>query len=143
MKYTILLLQIIFAFSVSAQTKPVDWSFEVEKLDSGNYIFTATATLEKGWALYSQHTNHEGPVPTSFSYSGADTIGDTKELSELISTYSDLFELEVKKFKNEAIFTQEFTPQKGVKSFSGVVNFMCCDNLKCLPPTDVSFDLPL
>ena len=135
----------LICFSGIAQDRlePVKWSFQI--VESGeDYIFKATANLEDGWAVYSQHTSEGGPVPLSFSYNDKSVLkGETEEKSIPIKIMSELFEVEVIKFKKQAIFEQRFTKKKGMKIFSGELRFMCCDDLRCLPPTVVQFDIGL
>lgn len=135
---------VIATLAISQELKPVSWDFEVTQNKDDSYTFKATAKMNGEWAIYSQHTGEGGPVPLAFFYDeGVKLIGDTNEDSEAIKKMSDLFEIEVIKFKKEAVFTQVFTPEKGYSSIKGTLSFMCCDNEKCLPPTDVSFDVTL
>lgn len=139
-----LLLSFVTMFS-QAQDKlnPVSWKFDVVQ-DGKEYIFTATAELKEGWALYSQHTDPDGPVPLSFTYEeGTSLIEDTKEMTKPIVKMSELFELEVIKFKKKAIFQQRFSLANGADSIKGKLRFMSCDELRCLPPTEVSFDVAI
>ena len=57
-----------------------------------------------------------------------------------IKEFDNMFDVDVIKFKDKAIFTKKFPIKKGV-SLSGYVTYMTCDGEKCLPPTDVPFDL--
>ena len=50
--------------------------------------------------------------------------------------------IELEKFKQEALFTQNITAQSGT-TVKGWVTFMTCDGEKCLPPTDVDFSFDL
>jgi len=130
----------IFVFGQNKST-PVKWKFEVVESE-GEYIFKAVASLDDKWALYSQHTSEGGPVPLSFTYEDSSIlIGDTEEKSEAIKKMSELFELEVIKFKDEAIFEQRFERKEGMKHFSGELRYMCCDESRCLPPTVVTFEV--
>lgn len=116
---------------------PVTWTFAYQ--DTGKKIkVTATATIAEHWAIYSQTTDDNGPVPTAFY------LGDEKvlfqEKSKLIKHIDPLFEVEVKKFKKEAVFVGEFD-KNSLKNRDGKVVYMCCDDEKCLPPTDVAFKI--
>jgi len=126
--------------SIHGQATPVSWSFNITKTDDGDRKLVATATIADGWHLYSQQTDSDGPVPTSFTYSGIDPVGKTIELTEAKTVYSELFEMNVSKFSKNAVFEQSFKKKAGAKSGQVIVNFMCCDNEKCLPPSDVVFD---
>ena len=124
--------------------EPVKWDFKVTQNKDASFTLTATSKMEKNWQIYSQHTSKGGPVALEFTYEdGVQLIGDTKEESKAIKKMSKMFEIEVIKFENEAVFTQIFTPKKGQSSIKGYLTFMCCDNKRCLPPTDVDFDVAL
>lgn len=145
MKFIVAILFTIISLSVSAQNKlnPVKWTFEVEEGDD-HYTLKASAKLDKGWAIYSQHTAEGGPVPLGFTYDASLTaIGATTELSTPIKKMSDLFEVEVIKFKNEARFEQKFAKTAGLKNITGEIYYMSCDDMRCLPPTVVPFDVSL
>ncbi len=130
--------------AMAQNTSPVTWDFEVAQNEDKSYTFTATAKMKGEWAIYSQHTGEGGPIPLTFKYEdGIDLVGETKEESEAIKKMSKLFEVDVIKFKKEAVFTQTFKPKKGQESIKGTLNFMCCDSQRCLPPTDVDFDVAL
>ena len=117
---------------------PVSWTFETKKEDDQNVEVIATATMQKTWVLYSQFTDENGPIPTSFVVNNTDVKFDEK--SKAIKEFDNMFEVEVIKFKEKAIFTKTFPIKKG-ESLTGYVTYMTCDGVKCLPPTDVTFDL--
>ena len=117
---------------------PVSWTFETKKVDDQNVEVIATATMQKTWVLYSQFTDENGPIPTSFVVNNTDVKFDEK--SKAIKEFDNMFEVEVIKFKEKAIFTKTFPIKKG-ESLTGYVTYMTCDGVKCLPPTDVTFDL--
>ena len=126
-------------FSLTAQkTNPVSWDFKLEKVSSDEYKLVATAFIAPMWALYSQFTDPEGPVPTSFIVNGQE-VRFTEE-SKAIREIDKIFEVEVQHFKNQAVFSTLVSKSKG-DSLKGSVEFMTCDGLKCLPPTKVLFDL--
>ena len=108
------LFSMISIVSYGQDLKPVSWSFDVNPTEDGSYNLVATAKIKGDWAIYSQHTAEGGPVPLSFSYEkGVALNGDTKEQSLAIKKMSDLFEVEVIKFKKQAVFVQNFTPKDG------------------------------
>ena len=140
MKFNILIVLLFFftASSVIAQKEsPVKWSFEFKKLNDTDYEILPSAGIKKGWTLYSQFTEDNGPVPTSF------VVGDKEvkfvEKSKTTTEFDPLFEVNVIKFKDEAIFSY-IIKKENAESCKGYVTFMTCDGAKCLPPTDVEFD---
>jgi len=134
---------LLFGMIAMAQNAiPVNWDFAVTPNEDATYTFKATAKMKGEWAIYSQNTGEGGPVPLAFSYDkGIKLVGETTEESEPIKKMSELFEVEVIKFKKEAVFTQKFKPTEGNSSIKGSLKFMCCNAIQCLPPTDVEFDV--
>lgn len=135
---TILSLQGVYA---QKEMKPVKWNFEAERLDDDTFLFTAIATTDKGWYIYSQDMDDEGPVPTTFSFDQIDRCVDKmpSEHGDLIKKMDPLFEVEVSKYTGEVSFRMKYTSDQKDGMFSGTVTYMCCDNEKCLPPTDIPF----
>ena len=86
------------------------------------------------------------PPATRFTFtenSDYKLIGDVIEESMVIEEYDPNFEMELKYFAHEAIFKQKVQlTGKGAK-VSGAVEFMSCDDTKCLPPTEVDFNFTL
>lgn len=123
--------------SLTAQKiNPITWDFKLEKINSDEYKLVATATIAPMWSLYSQFTDPDGPVPTTFMINGQEVR--FKEEGKVIKEIDNIFEVEVKHFKNNAVFS---TLVRKSDSLKGSVEFMTCDGLKCLPPAKVPFDL--
>ena len=71
MKETILLMALFCTFFVQAQIlEPVKWETSIEKISDTEYNLIATATIDKGWHLYSQIVPKNGPIPTTFAFEG-------------------------------------------------------------------------
>lgn len=124
---------------------PVSWTYIINPTTTDHqYELTITADIDGDWVVYSQHTDPDGPVPTSFTYNdGAHLLGATQEMTSPIKAYSDLFEVEVVKFKKEAIFRQTFMDDDGAVSIDGAIRYMTCDGLRCLPPKTIEFTAAL
>jgi hypothetical protein len=141
-----LALQMTAINSQAQNENPVTWTFELEQVDEKTYDLIATAKMKEHWVIYSQHTDPDGPVPTYFEFEATDGlqfVGDVEEVSKKMVQFSELFEVEVSKFKEEAIFKQRFTTQNKAVKLSGSVTYMTCDSQKCLPPKDVPFQVTL
>jgi len=149
MKKIVILLFCLFAgqFFVSAQIhEPVKWSTSVEKISDGEFKLISKASIETGWHLYSQDVPDDGPIPTAFTYDDDDgafkIIGNT--LEEEGHTIDDpIFNMEIKFFENSAVFEQTIEVLGDKTVVNAFVEFMVCDDTKCLPPTEVDlvFDL--
>ena len=126
--------------------EPVEWSTSVEKTSEDTYILVSKANIEKGWHLYAQDVPEDGPIPTTFSYdlnNKLNLLGQTKELEgHLID--DPVFLMKIKYFEDYAEFRQTIKVSSNtITSVIGEVEFMVCDDTRCLPPTyvDLNFDL--
>ncbi|WP_242118341.1 protein-disulfide reductase DsbD family protein [Aestuariivivens sediminicola] len=143
----ILLFGMLTLFKVSAQiVEPVTWTTSVEKISDSEYYLVSTATIDKGWHLYSQDVPEGGPIPTTFSYDdqgGKITLSGNTSEEEGHTVNDPVFEMEIKFFEDKANFKQKITLNESVVAVEGMVEFMVCDDTKCLPPTevDLTFDL--
>ncbi|MCF8301972.1 MAG: thioredoxin family protein [Bacteroidales bacterium] len=141
----LLLTALVLVLSVSGFSQilePVKWSFSKEKLKDNTYELQLKATIDEHWHLYSQDIPEGGPRPTTFNFEtekGYELIGKTKE-PKAIEEMDPNFDMVVKYFAEEATFTQKvkITTDEPVV-IKGYVNFMCCDDTRCLPPSDKDF----
>lgn len=144
MLHVILFLLLPFLCPTDNNLDPVKWSYQLEEnADSTFVVFTAD--IDKNWVVYSQYTDADGPVPTRFTFGTNECFqleGPVEELSDMIVEQSDLFGVEVKKFKEKSIFKQRIT-----KNCEGVLNctvlFMTCDGEACLPPKRLTFEIEI
>ncbi len=146
--YTKLLLAALFIMllpfnDATAQIlKPVKWSFTTKQISPSETQLIYTATIDPSWHLYSQDIPDDGPVPTSFNYEKSpaySVIGKVKE-PKAIEEFDKNFDMVVKYFANKAVFTHNIKVLSD-KDFQikGFVEFMCCDDTRCLPPDEVDF----
>ncbi|MDN3665848.1 protein-disulfide reductase DsbD family protein [Algibacter miyuki] len=147
MKRIILFFALIAVFIGQAQIiDPVKWATSVEKLSETEYLLVSKATIDSGWHLYSQTVPNDGPIPTTFTYDdsegGFKIVGNTSE--EEGHTIDDpVFQMEIKFFENSATFKQKITVEEGISKVEGFVEFMVCDDSRCLPPTEVDLSFQI
>jgi len=147
MKKIILILLLTLGFTSYAQVfEPVKWTTSVEKVSETEYNLVAKASIDRGWHLYSQNVPEDGPIPTSFSFEeneGYSLIGNVEE--EEGHTIDDpVFNMVIKFFEDSATFKQKIKiTSTELTAIIGEVEFMVCDDSKCLPPTyiDLEFNL--
>jgi thiol:disulfide interchange protein len=147
----ILFLVCLFLFanlhSIQAQIlEPVKWSFKVNRIGDTDAELLFTAAIDKGWHVYSQYVPEKGPRPTIFTFDKAEgfqLIGKVKE-GKAIEEYDPNFEMNVKSFAVKAVFTQKIKiiTNKPLK-VTGILEFMCCDDHQCIPPTEVPFSFSM
>ena len=135
----ILLLIVLLTAGIShayAQIlQPVKWSFKTNRLSDTEAELQFTATIDKGWHLYSQDVPEDGPMPTVFTFDkpvGYKLVGKVSE-PKPIEEYDEMFKMTVKYFGQKAVFSQKIviTSNKPLK-ISGVVEFQSCDDKQCL-----------
>ncbi len=148
MKKLILLLA-LFSLTIgnSQILEPVKWSTSVKKISNTEYKLVSKATIESGWHLYSQTVPEGGPIPTTFTYNNekgaVKVIGKTSEEAGHVVD-DPIFEMKIKFFGDTALFEQNVNVTGDLKTIKGTVEFMVCDDTRCLPPTEVElvFSLP-
>ncbi len=144
MRKLLLVCVILITSMVQAQIlEPVSWSTSVEKISDTEYNLITKATVEIGWHLYSQHVPADGPIPTTFVYDDSagnfTIVGNTTE-GEGHTVDDPVFGMKIKFFEGEAEFIQKVTVTKATKTITGFVEFMVCDDTRCLPPTEVDLE---
>jgi len=147
-KLFILLTIFVTSISSFAQNKDhIVWKFEAKKKTATEYEIIITATVDKPWHIYSQNSGKEGPIPTSFVFKKNPLLtlsGKTLESGKAEKSYDDLFKTQVIFYNNTVVFTQIVKLKSPVKTtFTGVVDYMLCNDRECTPPTKKSFDITL
>ena len=150
---TISYMRYFFAFLllipfIGFSQQPVTWSFEAEHIEGDRYNLIYTATIDKGWNVYSQFLDDGGPIPTSINYEsieGIELIGTAIESGYKKEGIDPLFDINVVKYLSQEPFviTQEIKTSNNANAIIGYLTFMCCDDERCLPPTDIDFSIDL
>ena len=147
-KFIFLLASLVFTFGYAQVLEPVKWSTSVEKTSDTEFKLIAKASIDDGWHLYSQNVPQDGPVPTTFTFdddNGAFKIlGNTSE-EEGHTIKDPYFNMAIKFFENTAVFEQKIEVLKSKTTLNAFVEFMACDDKRCLNPTeiDLEFKLPI
>ena len=139
---------IIAAVTVQAQIEnPVKWSYTATKVSDKVYQVVITATLPKPWHIYSQNTPDGGPKPTKISYTKNPLLvinGEPKENGSLKTVHDNNFGVDVKYFGDKVEFVQTVQLKTAAKtSVSGTIDYMVCNDEKCLPPTKQPFEVKI
>jgi len=122
---------------------PVSWSFSKEKTGEHEYDLIFTAGIENKWHLYGQNLPEGGPIPTSFQFGESvsyERIGEVEEITEPEVKFDPSFNMDLTMFSHKAIFKQKIKvlSQEGF-TINGSIEYMCCDDERCLPPTEEEF----
>ena len=139
--FLIPLLSVHGQFQQGGILEPVKWAFSSNKISDTEAELIFTATIENKWHLYSQDIPMSPPATVfSFEEDGSfELIGEVEEVSEPIEEFDPNFEMELKYFAHEAVFKQKVKLGKGPVTIKGFVEYMCCDDTRCLPPTEEDF----
>ncbi len=144
--FAVMLVMVSIASQAQSESL-VKWSFATKKMDAKTYEVVATAMLPKTWHIYSQSTPTGGPVPTKIVFKTNPLIminGKAKETGALKVTHDPVFDLDVKYYNDKVDFVQLVklkTP--ATTNVSGTIEYMICNDEKCLPPTKQNFDVKL
>ena len=147
-KINLFLLLILLPFlAINAQiVQPIKWNFSIKSVGDSQVEIAADATIDAGWHLYSINLPEDGPVPTSLVVEESNNyalVGTLKESPEPIVNYDEMFEMELRYFKNNATLSQILEIKGDVTFIKGYVRFMACDDSQCLPPQEVDFELEI
>ena len=147
MKAVILSMFLFAAMAVSAQS-PVSWTFTSKKLTDNTYEIKMTATMEKGWHLYSQVQPDDALAgPTTFTITSnplIELVGKIKENGKMQKFHDKELGISANQYSEKVEFVQTIKLKGKVKtSFNGSVEYQTCDDKKCLPPKTVNFKVAL
>jgi thiol:disulfide interchange protein DsbD len=125
---------------------PVHWSYAAKKTSATEATVFLKATIDAGWHIYSQHMKDGGPVKTTITFDPTKTytlVGQPQEPAP-ITRLEKVFGMEVSYFANSVIFQQKVKlTGKGPVAVQGKLEFMVCNDEKCLPPDEVTFRIPV
>jgi thiol:disulfide interchange protein DsbD len=125
---------------------PVKWSYAAKKISSTEAVVFLKATIQDGWHIYSLNVKDGGPIKTSFTFSPSklySTLGNTIEPTP-VTKYEKAFSMNVSYFEKSVIFQQKIklkSPDATV--VTGKLEYETCNDMKCLPPEDIDFSIPL
>jgi thiol:disulfide interchange protein len=147
MKNLILIWLCLFTLQAFAKIDtPVHWKFASAKVGQDKYAISFTASIDNGWHLYSQFLKSGGPVPTSFKFNktpGLSLPGKVTEMPAALSGFDQSFQMTILYHEHQVTFTQIVETKDPGARVTGSLNYMVCSGQKCLPPSDISFDIPV
>ncbi|QKG55521.1 sugar transporter [Hymenobacter sp. BRD128] len=125
---------------------PVHWSYAAKKTSPTEAVVFLKATIDAGWHVYSQTVKDGGPVKTTikFTPSQAYTLVGLPQEPKPIAKFEKAFNMQVSYFTSSVIFQQKVKlTGKGPVTVKGNLEFMACNDEKCLPPDEVAFSIPV
>lgn len=144
--FTFLLL-CLTSICLMAQDSPVKYTWEAQSLGGNEFEITFKAKIQDGWYTYSQFLESEdGPIPTTITFESNNETKNgkstekTSKASNKVSGFDELFEMNITKYKKDLSIQQKITVKDINKPVTGFLEYMTCDDTKCMPPTAVEFE---
>ena len=141
------LIATIFSATASAQRlttpKPVRFKVEKKQVNDNTFDVLFSATIDKGWHVYSPGLPAGGPVSASITIDkseGAEAEGPLKAIGNERNVYDEMFGMNVRYFEDAVTFSQRFHAKGGKYDVSGRLVYGSCNDQMCLPPTSVDFN---
>ena len=127
----------ISIFTLNAQDiEPVEWEYDVNKINDTEYNISFSASILDGWKLYSQFSPDEGALPTSFRF--INNISDF-EADELFNEddytvgFDNVFKMDLFYYENEANFNQNIKLlDKDLNQIKVEIDYSSCDDELCI-----------
>lgn len=148
MKFFLVSFLVLLGVQVQAQVlNPVKWTYEAKKIDAKNYELIITANIDPGWHIYTLDHKGDIGVATSFKFNKnplGEAKGSVKTLAKPKKSKDPSTGQMVAFYEGKVIFTQVISLKAPVKTtYTGTVEFMACDDKKCLAPTEKTFTINL
>jgi len=132
--------------SQSQKLAPVKWAYQAVKTGDKKYNVIITANVDAPWHIYSQFVK-KGPVPTTVKFAKNPLVvinGSTKEVGNLEKKFDNNFGAVIGSFGGKVQFIQAVTLKVNTKTeLTGTIEYMVCNEERCLPPTKQSFEVDI
>ncbi|HEY0899412.1 MAG TPA: cytochrome c biogenesis protein CcdA [Sphingobacteriaceae bacterium] len=147
MKKLFIFFLLLLASAAQAQIfEPVEWSYSSKKVSDSEAELIIKATIEPGWHVYSQFIEEGGPIPTSFKFNPSKDYvlsGKVTESPKATVAFDKNFNMQIAWHADEVTFKQRIKLKAPKTMVTGTLEFMVCDDERCLPPTEVEFKIPV
>lgn len=144
-KKVLLLCAGLFIFSnISSQNNHISWTAIYKAVSPTEGEILITGSVDKGWHTYSQQANDAVPFPTLISFKenkNYKLVGKAIE-SNAQEDFDAALNEKLMVFTKKAEFKQKVVlTVKDAQTIAFKVEYICCDNTKCLPPTTVDLSV--
>ncbi|TWV12424.1 thiol:disulfide interchange protein [Bacteroidaceae bacterium HV4-6-C5C] len=143
MKKILTLCLLLVTIMIRAQIQePVKFKTELKTVSANEAEIIFTATIDKGWHVYSTDLGEGGPISATFNVdkiTGAKVAGKLKPQGKEVATFDKLFDMKVRYFMSSAKFVQKLALTGGAYHVEGYLEYGACNDENCLPPTQVPF----
>ena len=137
----------INTFAQIGSAKQVSWIYSSKKIADKTYELHITANITGNYHLYATKAGVEGPVATTFTFSPNPLIafeGGIIEKGKRITKREEAWDGNVNFFEKTVTFVQKVKTKSNAKTnVNGKVEFMVCNDDLCLPPSEITFKIPI
>ncbi len=128
---------LISILSLNAQdVEPVEWLYDVNKINDTEYNISFSASILNGWKLYSQFSPDEGALPTKFSFINNISDYEANELfneDDYIVGFDNVFKMDLYYYENEANFNQNIKLlNEDLNLIKVEIDYSSCDDELCI-----------
>lgn len=135
-----------FFFAQAQILEPVKWQASYTKTAKNEYSLVFKASIDEGWHVYSNDIPEGGPVATTINFEENEAFqldGGLTATTAPISVDDKIFGMTLSYFEDSLVFIQKIKSNTKSLSVKGYVEFMCCDDGRCLPPSAFDFDIKI
>lgn len=127
--------------SMAQIVTPVKWRNSVKMTDNKNGVVTFTATIEKGWHMYTMNIPDGGPVPLSVEWknSGVKLVGSLTPSKAPHKENDKTFGMVLSWWTGGVSLSQKFTVTGEKYEIGGSITSMACNEENCTPPSSEPF----
>ncbi len=136
-----LALALLLSLAAWAQNvTPVRFTTQMKQTGAQEAELLFSATIDKGWHLYSTHLGQDGPIEATFHtdrLEGATLVGDLTFRGKEVSQFDEMFGMTLRFFEGSVTFVQKLRFSGGPYQIDCYLEYGACNDEMCLPPTQV------
>ena len=124
----------------SQMVDPVHFSAQLKTGNSADAEIVFSATIDKGWHVYSTDMGDNGPTSATFNVvklDGVELVGKLTPRGNVTTQYDKMFDMELRFFENKAMFVQKIRFTKPQYVIDCFLEYGACNDEMCMPPTQV------
>ncbi|MCD8289797.1 MAG: thioredoxin family protein [Prevotella sp.] len=136
-----LLLSVVAATMNAQMLEPVKFTSQLKTGATAEAEIVFSATIDKGWHVYSVNLGNDGPIEASFhvdKMEGAELVGGLQPAGNEISEYDEIFGMKLRYFEDKVQFVQKIRFTAASYDIDCYLEYGACNDSSCLPPSEVS-----
>ncbi len=143
MKRILVVLQLLLVvLLVNAQMlNPVKFSSSLKTNGSAEAEIIFSGKIQPGWHVYSTNLGSDGPISATFNptkMDGVEVVGKLQPRGHEISTFDNLFGMNLRYFEGSVTFVQKVKFTKPEYVIDAYLEYGACNDQNCLPPSECS-----